>query len=105
VEFAGAMVVAMLVDAVLGWPDGVFARIGHPVTWLGQVIGALDARWNRSEDSALDAPRRRRRRRLDRDCAVERPRARGAGCDAPGLEPAHPARDFGLAICRVTLVA
>src|SRR5882724_12387722 len=46
------MVVAMLVDAVLGWPDGVFARIGHPVTWLGQVIGALDARWNRSEDSA-----------------------------------------------------
>jgi adenosylcobinamide-phosphate synthase len=52
VEFAGAMVVAMLVDAVLGWPDGVFARIGHPVTWLGQVIGALDARWNRSEDSA-----------------------------------------------------
>jgi len=40
------MVVAMLVDAVLGWPDGVFARIGHPVTWLGQVIGALDARWN-----------------------------------------------------------
>src|SRR5258707_8865344 len=46
------MVVAMLVDAVLGWPDGVFARIGHPVTWLGRVIGALDARWNRSEDSA-----------------------------------------------------
>jgi adenosylcobinamide-phosphate synthase len=46
------MAVAMLVDAVLGWPDGVFARIRHPVTWLGRVIGALDARWNRSEDSA-----------------------------------------------------
>jgi adenosylcobinamide-phosphate synthase len=52
VEFAGAMAVAMLVDAAFGWPDGVFARIGHPVTWLGRVIGALDARWNRSEASA-----------------------------------------------------
>ena len=51
-EFAGAMAVAMLVDAALGWPDGVFARIGHPVTWLGRLIGALDARWNRSEDAA-----------------------------------------------------
>jgi adenosylcobinamide-phosphate synthase len=52
VEFAGAMAVAMLVDAALGWPDGAFARIGHPVTWLGRLIGALDARWNRSEDAA-----------------------------------------------------
>jgi adenosylcobinamide-phosphate synthase len=52
VEFAGAMVVAMGVDAVLGWPDGLFARIGHPVTWLGRLIGALDARWNRTEDAA-----------------------------------------------------
>src|SRR6266436_1276589 len=46
------MVVAMGVDAVLGWPDGLFARIGHPVTWLGRLIGALDARWNRTEDAA-----------------------------------------------------
>ncbi len=51
-EFAGAMVVAMGVDAVLGWPDGLFARIGHPVTWLGRLLGALDARWNRTEDAA-----------------------------------------------------
>jgi adenosylcobinamide-phosphate synthase len=52
VEFAGMMAIAMLVDAALGWPAGVFARIGHPVTWLGRLIGALDARWNRSEDAA-----------------------------------------------------
>jgi adenosylcobinamide-phosphate synthase len=52
VEFAGAMAVAMLVDAALGWPDRVFARIGHPVTWLGRLIGALDERWNLSGDSA-----------------------------------------------------
>jgi adenosylcobinamide-phosphate synthase len=52
VEFAGAMAVAIGVDAVLGWPDGLFARIGHPVTWLGRLIGALDARWNRTADAA-----------------------------------------------------
>ena len=50
-EFAGAMAVAMGVDAVLGWPNGLFTRIGHPVTWLGRLIGALDARWNRTEDA------------------------------------------------------
>src|SRR5882724_10273855 len=45
------MAVAMGVDAVLGWPDGLFTRLGHPVTWLGRLIGALDARWNRTEDA------------------------------------------------------
>src|SRR5882724_5706182 len=45
------MAVAMGVDAVLGWPNGLFTRIGHPVTWLGRLIGALDARWNRTEDA------------------------------------------------------
>jgi adenosylcobinamide-phosphate synthase len=45
------MLVAMAVDAVLGWPGALFARIGHPVTWLGGLIGALDARWNRPTDT------------------------------------------------------
>lgn len=48
--FAGAMVVAMAVDALLGWPSWLFARIGHPVTWLGRLIGAIDAAWNRDSD-------------------------------------------------------
>ncbi|EJN11742.1 cobalamin biosynthesis protein CobD [Bradyrhizobium sp. YR681] len=48
--FAGAMVVAMAVDALLGWPSWLFARIGHPVTWLGRLIGAIDRGWNRSAD-------------------------------------------------------
>ena len=54
--FAGAMAVAMAVDALAGWPADLFARIGHPVTWLGALINALDARWNRS----VDAPALRR---------------------------------------------
>src|ERR1700731_2747946 len=45
------MLVAMAVDAVLGWPGALFARIGHPVSWLGGLIGALDARWNRPTDA------------------------------------------------------
>src|ERR1700760_710246 len=45
------MLVAMAVDAVLGWPGALFARIGHPVTWLGGLIGALDARWNRPTET------------------------------------------------------
>ena len=54
--FAEAMAVAMVVDALVGWPSGLFARIGHPVTWLGALIAGLDVRWNR----AADAPRIRR---------------------------------------------
>jgi adenosylcobinamide-phosphate synthase len=44
------MVVAMAVDALLGWPSWLFAWIGHPVTWLGRLIGAIDSGWNRSSD-------------------------------------------------------
>jgi adenosylcobinamide-phosphate synthase len=47
------MVVAMAVDALLGWPSWLFARIGHPVTWVGWLIGAIDATWNRASDRPL----------------------------------------------------
>ncbi|MDA9510620.1 cobalamin biosynthesis protein CobD [Bradyrhizobium sp. CCBAU 11386] len=48
--FAGAMAVAMAVDALLGWPAPLFARIGHPVTWLGRLITMVDTAWNRPSD-------------------------------------------------------
>ena len=48
--FAGAMAVAMVLDALIGWPDRLYARIGHPVTWVGRLIDALDAHWNREQD-------------------------------------------------------
>lgn len=44
------MVVAMAVDALIGWPSALFARIGHPVTWLGRLINLVDTAWNRSSD-------------------------------------------------------
>jgi len=53
VGFVGAMAVAMALDALMGWPAWLFARIGHPVTWLGALIGALDTRWNRATDAPV----------------------------------------------------
>jgi adenosylcobinamide-phosphate synthase len=52
VGFAGAMSVAMVLDALVGWRSGLVALIGHPVTWMGRAIDALDARWNRIADPA-----------------------------------------------------
>jgi adenosylcobinamide-phosphate synthase len=48
---ASIMLLALAVDAVLGWPSAIHARIGHPVTWIGALIAALDRRFNREGDS------------------------------------------------------
>lgn len=45
-SFAAMMLVAMGLDLLLGWPAALYARIGHPVTWIGALIGVLDRRWN-----------------------------------------------------------
>jgi len=46
-SFAAAMLIALGIDAAIGWPAWLFLRIGHPVTWAGALIGALEARLNR----------------------------------------------------------
>lgn len=46
-SFALMMLVALALDLALGWPNWLFARIGHPVTWLGRLITGLEARLNR----------------------------------------------------------
>ncbi len=45
--------VALVIDAAIGWPDAIYRRIGHPVTWLGRLIAALDRRWNRGNSRVL----------------------------------------------------
>jgi adenosylcobinamide-phosphate synthase len=45
------MALAMSVDALVGWPAALFARIGHPVTWIGLPIAWLDRNWNRAADT------------------------------------------------------
>ncbi|MEQ1712343.1 MAG: adenosylcobinamide-phosphate synthase CbiB [Hyphomicrobium sp.] len=44
--FAAAMLIALAIDALFGWPPWLYARIGHPVTWIGRLIASLDRRWN-----------------------------------------------------------
>ncbi|MEE3624718.1 adenosylcobinamide-phosphate synthase CbiB [Nitrospirillum sp. BR 11752] len=43
---------ALALEALLGYPDALYARIRHPVVWLGALIGRLDRAWNRTSRSA-----------------------------------------------------
>ncbi|MCC5979437.1 MAG: cobalamin biosynthesis protein CobD [Salinarimonas sp.] len=44
------MLLALIIDAAIGWPGRLYARIGHPVTWIGAAISWCDARFNREGD-------------------------------------------------------
>ncbi len=59
IALADTLVITLLassLDALFGYPDWLFRRIGHPVSWIGTIIGGLDRRLNRPE-----LPERRRR--------------------------------------------
>jgi len=43
---AGILLFALLIDHLIGWPDHLYRRVGHPVTWLGKLIGQLELRLN-----------------------------------------------------------
>ncbi|BBD99171.1 cobalamin biosynthesis protein CobD [Sphingobium amiense] len=43
---------ALAIDAVLGWPQALYARVGHPVGAFARIVGACARRWNGSERSA-----------------------------------------------------
>lgn len=47
--FALTMALALLLDWLFGWPDWLYARIGHPVTWIGNLITQLEVRLNRQD--------------------------------------------------------
>ena len=38
---------AVLIDATVGYPERIVRTIGHPVIWMGQLIGWLDRTLNR----------------------------------------------------------
>lgn len=94
------MLLALLIDSILGWPSAIHARIGHPVTWIGAMIAALDQSFNRED--ASEATRRAAgigvalavimlAAGVGLACAADAAR-RMAGSDVR--------RDFGLAACR-----
>lgn len=57
VDWPLVMLLALGIDACLGWPDAVFRRVGHPITWIGALIARLDRGWNDERD--IPALRRR----------------------------------------------
>ena len=44
---------AMILDALVGDPDRLWSRVGHPVTWIGRLIDLLDRSWNRGANRRL----------------------------------------------------
>jgi len=44
--------VAMLIELGLGYPERALRMIGHPVSWIGRLIDALDRRLNHETDAA-----------------------------------------------------
>ena len=46
-----AMLLALGLDAAIGWPDSLYRRIGHPVSWCGALITALETRLNQGNES------------------------------------------------------
>ena len=45
---------ALLIEATLGYPDRVLRAVGHPVMWFGWMIGWLDRALNREDRSGAD---------------------------------------------------
>jgi adenosylcobinamide-phosphate synthase len=46
------LIAACAIEAVLAYPAIVFGAIGHPVSWIGAAISALEVRLNRPDYSA-----------------------------------------------------
>ncbi|WP_421708689.1 adenosylcobinamide-phosphate synthase CbiB [Algihabitans sp.] len=49
---SAVMLIALVLEALIGWPTWLHARIGHPVTWMGALVTALDRSLNRDSWSA-----------------------------------------------------
>jgi adenosylcobinamide-phosphate synthase len=45
--FAELAFTALLIEAVLGYPDAVYRLVGHPVSWIGALIAWCERAWNR----------------------------------------------------------
>src|ERR1043166_2049431 len=45
---------ALVIEAVLGYPPVLLRILGHPVTWMGALIATLERRFNRPRASARE---------------------------------------------------
>lgn len=51
-----ALILALALDATVGWPERLYRRFGHPVGIFASIIGFCDTRWN--NPARKDAHRR-----------------------------------------------
>ena len=40
------LLVMLVLEAVVGYPQAIYRRIGHPVAWFGALITRVESRWN-----------------------------------------------------------
>ena len=45
-DFCLLALLALLIEAVIGYPDWVWRLVGHPVSWIGRIIDIADRRIN-----------------------------------------------------------
>lgn len=48
---------SLVIEALAGYPPALYRAIGHPVSWMGALIGTLDRLMNRPEHSPEDRRR------------------------------------------------
>ena len=47
------LLIALTLDIIFGWPEKIFANIGHPVTWIGKVISYFERSLNKRKYPAV----------------------------------------------------
>jgi adenosylcobinamide-phosphate synthase len=50
-----ATALALILERLIGYPDRLYSRIGHPVEWIGWLIGRLEIALNAPDASKLEA--------------------------------------------------
>jgi adenosylcobinamide-phosphate synthase len=46
---AWIVLASLVIEAAVGYPSALHARVPHPVVWAGTAISALERRWNRQQ--------------------------------------------------------
>lgn len=57
IYLTGPLALALILERIAGYPSFVFRSLGHPVTWMGRLIGWLETHLNQADRS--DTFRRR----------------------------------------------
>lgn len=97
---ASVMLLALLIEVAVGWPDRLARAIGHPVIWMGAQIDRLDRRRNHPEDD-----RETRRRAGVRAALTAIATAVALAVLALMVLPGGPVGAFGAAVLAWPLIA